>query len=237
MKLKKLSLVLGSLALCLVSARGALVGQLGVLDVSGTINPVTSSAWSYGDQYRLMFVTSTTVRDAASSNIADYNTDLTTFANNAGLGGDWFVVGSTATVNARVNTATVGTGGVGIFALNGGTKIADNYGDLWNNNIDNAILTEAGNIPSTVYVAVGTFANGNTDTARPLGDLDAGDLNRIQAGQTNQTGTAWARVWNTVATNDQYFYAMSDTLTVIPEPSSTALLGLGGLALMLRRRR
>ena len=62
-----------------------------------------------GTQYRLAFVTSAT-RDATSANIADYNTFVSTFANNqpilAAFGTTWSVIGSTPTVSARANTMT-----------------------------------------------------------------------------------------------------------------------------------
>lgn len=38
-------------------------------------------------------------------------------------------------------------------------------------------------------------------------------------------------------TNDNYTAASSFAMALVPEPSSTALLGLGGVALLLRRRR
>lgn len=38
-------------------------------------------------------------------------------------------------------------------------------------------------------------------------------------------------------TNDGYVDLVTFSTTVVPEPSSTALLGLGGLALILRRRK
>lgn len=238
---KNVILAIGISVIAVSSGDGALVGELGVLDVSGT-NPVTSLPWAEGDQYRLMFVSSTTVRDVTSTVITDYNAALTTFANNAGLDGNWTVVGSTAAVNARVNTSTTGNGGVGIFALDGISKIADNYADLWDGSLDNVILTEAGTAPGNYNVAVGTFATGQTDTDRPLGDIDASDLNRIQAGVTNNTSFRWARVWNVDGTQNQYFYAMSDILTVqnvvaVPEPSAVGLVGFAGIAFLLRRRR
>ncbi len=40
-------------------------------------------------------------------------------------------------------------------------------------------------------------------------------------------------IWESVVTGD----SIQIGLAAVPEPSSTALLGLGGLALMLRRRR
>ena len=59
-----------------------------------------------GDPYRIIFVTST-LRDATSSIMADYNTFVTDAANTdahlAALGTQWFLLGSTVEVNALTN--------------------------------------------------------------------------------------------------------------------------------------
>jgi hypothetical protein len=74
-----------------------------------------------GDQYRLAFVTST-LRDATSANIADYNAYVTTVANAVpellALATTWTAIGSTASVDARDNTGTNPNveAGVPIFA-------------------------------------------------------------------------------------------------------------------------
>ena len=54
---------------------------------------------------------------------------------------------------------------------------------------------------------------------------------------TYEGGKAFAN--NSVDTSswDQHFEANFNTVSSVPEPSSTALLGLGGLALILRRRK
>ena len=82
-------------------------------------------------------------------------------------------------------------------------------------------------------IATGTNTNGTHVNA--LGDtLDVLTHNR---GSTNANSTG--RVWNRFTdTNDaqRRFYAISETLTVIPEPS-TGLLGAIGCFFLLRRRR
>ena len=94
-----------------------------------------------GDQFRLMFLSSTT-RNASSSNIADYNTFI---QDRAAAGHDdiqaysdgFSVVGCTATVDARDNTATTGIG-VPIYWL-GGNKVADDYADFYDGNWDEEV--------------------------------------------------------------------------------------------------
>ena len=94
--------------------------------------PLKPSGLSGGDQFRLMFITSTT-RDATSSSIGDYNS----FVQGRAAAGhtsiqsysaQFRVVGSTAAVDARVNASTTGTG-VAIYWL-GGAKVADNNADF-----------------------------------------------------------------------------------------------------------
>lgn len=84
-------------------------------------------------KFRLMFITSTW-RDATSSSIADYNS----FVQGRAAAGHTAIrpyssqfraVGSTATVHARDNTSTTGTG-VPIYWL-GGARIAANYAGFW----------------------------------------------------------------------------------------------------------
>ena len=49
--------------------------------------------------------------------------------------------------------------------------------------------------------------------------------------------SGFASYFDTVITQDQTADRVYLTVSVVPEPSSTALLGLGGLAFALRRRR
>ncbi len=111
------------------------VSSLGLTAFSTLAAPITiPTGLNPGDQYRIAFVTST-IRDATSSNIADYNAFVTAAANKvselAGLGTGWTAIGSTASIDARDNTNTNFTTstGVGIYLLND-TKLADNNADL-----------------------------------------------------------------------------------------------------------
>ena len=98
------------------------------------------SGLSHGDQYRIVFVTSTTIQ-ATSSDISTYNAHVTAAAalnpDLAVIEGTveqtttWTAIGSTTSVNARDNTSTTGAGtGIGIYLLND-TAIATSYTDLW----------------------------------------------------------------------------------------------------------
>ena len=94
-----------------------------------------------GGKFRLLFVTSNTLR-ATETLIGPYNQFVQGRAN-AGhgairpYGAGVRVLGSTEAVNARTNTCTTGAGsGIGIYWLNG-SKVADDYGDLYDRSWDN----------------------------------------------------------------------------------------------------
>ena len=95
-----------------------------------------------GDEFRLLFVTATT-RNANTSAIADYNTFVQSAAANGhsaiqDYSSLFRAVGSTASTDARDNTATTYTSsakGVRIYWLNG-NKVADQYEDFYDGDWD-----------------------------------------------------------------------------------------------------
>ncbi len=199
---------------------------LGILNLTanGGINPATNAAWAVGDKYRLAFVTRATTQ-ATSTNIATYNTFVQGVANSSNLnlsGASWKVIGSTATVDARANTSThPGVNGTGeaIFLVNGTTKIANNYADLWDSSINSALnLDERGALiqPSS-YVFAGTFADGTKDVGFVLGNAT-----NLQVGTTDQVNQYWIRVWNAAPTAFLPVYALSAPLTIINAADTTA---------------
>jgi hypothetical protein len=244
MKIKyRLASALGSIILA-SSASGAVIGQLGILQdtANGGINPATGMAWAAGDKYRIIFITST-LNPASSTNIADYNTFVQGVAAAAGFGGvSWKAVGSTSAVNAIDNTGTTGTG-VGIFNT-ANVKIADSYTDFWDGNIDAGVnYDEKANLfPNFTNVATGTDANGlgTTDTGSGTAPKVLGGSNEItpniQYGRSHFSDGRWTRSFSGPASSTYNFYALSEELTVVPEPS-TALLGAVGALALLRRRR
>lgn len=79
-------------------------------------------------------------------------------------------------------------------------------------------------------VDTSTLAQGTSISTRNAGALDQSTFDTISMSQRNSGGTV---------TYDEIRFGASydDVIGVIPEPSTTALLGLGGLALILRRRK
>lgn len=241
-----------ALLLSVGTASAVPIGQLGILDdnANGGINPVTGLAWASGDQYRLVFVTST-FGSPGSSNINDYNAFVQAAANSAGLGAaTWNVIGSTTSVDARDNTGTnftIDPIGTSIFLIDGTTKIADDYTDLWDGTIDSPInRTETnGAYTPPLTSPFGQFGGvwaGTTGDGQDRGVAALGGP-RADLGLSIVSNSAqWIRRADINPHNDAPlgFYAMSELLTIpgnaVPEPT-TATLGLIGLAGLLARRR
>jgi hypothetical protein len=194
---------------------------------------------SPGSQYRLAFVTSTK-RDAASSNIGDYNLFVTTAANSvpelAALATSWTAIASTASTAANDNTNTnpsVLTGHP-IYGL-AGHLIATNNADLWDGTILHALnVTETGVALDFAAVWTGPTSAGLSAAAFSLGN------STIAYGLAQQV-TFWnsGGAWSPSSSAGQ-FYGMSDVLTApVPEPGVLLLtcIAVAGLAVSSRRLR
>jgi len=190
---------------------------------------------SVGDTYQLAFVTAGT-QDATSSDIDTYNTFVQTQADMAGslaAGATWNVIGSTNDDDANVNAFVSGP----VYLLDGTTKIADDFVDMWDGSLDFAInIDQFGvSIPAGFVVTfTGTDSDGTAAdfTPRYLG------ASSVRNGLANNTNFRW--IQDGAADNDfplQRFYALSTVLTVVPEPMSVSLVASGALALLWRRRR
>lgn len=205
-----ISLLLATCALALHSH----VAWAAPMAVPAGLNP--------GDEYRLVFVTSTGA-GATSSDITTYNAFVTGAANSvpelAALSTTWSVVGSTPTVSARTNTGTTLPGGLPIYNLAGALVAVDND-DLW----DGALLapinhTESGDEVFNQFVWTGTFVNGNGSSLLGLG----GPLDGVLTGIAGETDNRWIHWDSDTMTLPYHYYAMSGVLTVVPEPNSLAL--------------
>jgi len=201
------------------------------------------------EPYRLAFVT-LPVYQATETDIGVYNQWMQDEADAAGIGvgsglgdGDtsWFVIGSTALVDARDNTGTnPSSTGVPIYLTDMTTKVADDNADLWDGTVDNIINTRADGSVTTGHLWVfsgtkrdGTAADNTGSNFGPFGQVGG----NIQQGKGFLTD-AWICPVDGDWVGDPPetslpIYAMSE---IIPEPATMCLLGLGGLV-MLRRRR
>ena len=205
-----------------------------------------------GSEYRLVFVTDGTYT-AASSDIADYNNDVSTEANSVGalaaLGTTWLDIGSTASITALDNIGE--DPGVPLYNLDGElvantvNYIAGVGAPLFNggylyylNTID---FDENGNLDET-YVWTGTLASGV-----PFIDTGFGnDVNEALGGSpyptvgySGCTSACWTQ--DTGASPDTLYslYGISGILTVpasTPEPPTVVMLCLSGAVLLFARR-
>ena len=185
-----------------------------------------------GDQFRLLFITSTT-RAPDSTDIEDYNAHVRD-AVAAGVEAlrayraGFRVVGSTAAVSARENTGTTGTGGVPIYWLAGG-KVADDYADFHDGDWNEEDAPTKETAPSLYdlddfktevrTVLTGSNQDGAKHASAPLGAttveqgvLDDATGSPLAGGGTAGSGSAG------------HFYALSQVLEVVnPVPGRTEI--------------
>ena len=186
-----------------------------------------------GDEYRLVF-TSSTVRDATSADIADYNAHVQAAADAAPVvstwGLSWTAIASTPTVDAISNTATpVSTPDIPVFLIDG-TKVADNYADLWDGSLASPLSrTELDTVPA-VDTWTGTDTDGTASIVFPLGAAN------VRFGSSNATTGLWVSTASTSRTQMRPLYAISNTVTAVPEPSAFLHLGLFGLGIGVWRK-
>ena len=176
---------------------------------------------SPGDHYRLVFVTSTT-RTAASSDIALYNTHVSSAATAPtsllkDLGTTWKAIVSTfGGVSAASN---IGSFTVPVYNLNG-LRVANSSADLWDSTIQNPInRNELGGSVSNTSVATGVNSGSGTNynTEGALGDTGGG---YIWMGSTLATDATWvARTRGPDKSYQSSFYGVSGDL-IVPSPLS-----------------
>ena len=197
--------------------------QLGILNLTANsgINPATNAAWKIGDKYRFAFVTRATTQ-ATSTDIATYNAFVNgvAYSSNLNLGGaTWKVIGSTATVDARDNTAThSGVNGTGeaIFLVDGTTRIASNYGGLWGGSINHTLNLDERSVVFATNPFTGSFSNGTKDTGNVLGNASG-----LTYGSTTETSDYWMRIFGDAPTSLHPVYALSDPLTLVDSADTT----------------
>jgi hypothetical protein len=212
----------------------------GLLPLAASAVPITQpTGLNPGDQYRLAFLTGSG-RDGTSTDIADYNAFVTAVTPGvpqlAALGTTWKAIVSTSAVSARDNTSTnpIANGtGVPIYLLND-TKLADNNADLWDGTLDTGISVNQLGLGATGNrVWTGTNTDGTISTF-PLGafDVDGGPW----VGFSSSANGNWVHLERNDIGFTRVLYAISDVITVIPEPSTATLLVLGLTVLGMARR-
>ena len=178
------------------------------------------------------------------------NSRITTSVSAAGATfvGDWVVDGISATLD--MNTNAFGDASNSVTLMNGGVLDVVTLGSFsWTRDLSGTgtVKTTAGTFTvdtgsfslagadSTVDLLTfqGALALGGSSTINITGAIDEGDY-IILTSDTGITGTFGT--WNLGAGMSLVYGATDVTLHVVPEPASMALLALGGLAMMRRRR-
>ena len=197
-----------------------------------TTEALTPDVLDPGDTFHLVFVTSTS-RDATSALIADYNAFVaangSTYVGVADI--EWYAIGSTANKDAKDNAVVSAP----VYLLDATTKVADDAADMWDGSIGTRLdLTELGTYLRDWDVMTGSAFTGTAKPGLTLGDSSG----YVRVGYTDASDARWIDSWSGhPTTHVKGFYALSEELTVIPEPASAALLLIGAPLLALRRRR
>ena len=176
------------------------------------------SGLAAGTKFRLLFITSTS-RDGTATDIATYNTFVQTAAKaghsaiSDSCGNKFKVVGSTSSVDARVNTDSESTDtGALIYWLNG-DKAADNYGDFYDGGWDSTSATdESGSFNNGINVWTGS----NSDGTKSSYYLGRATPPLVRHG--SRTGTPLSH-GNNSRTSISPFYALSPVFTVGAAPT------------------
>jgi MYXO-CTERM domain-containing protein len=229
MKHRKIGLAIATLLGYATATQAAIITQ-----PSG-LNP--------GDNYRLVFVSSTTTT-ATDTTAAYYNDFVNNLAHSvpqlAALGVAWTVMGNLNGANPWQNTGTEGNDAIPIYRLDD-TVFAANYTTLKFAPTVSVSLNELGTAVINSPQEVGRVWTGMGEASSVpqlssyIGSGGAGGS--TQAGRPDNVWYTWG--WYPVAnTQEQHLYAMSGVITVapIPEPSAALLGGLGLLVLLRRRR-
>ena len=189
--------------------------------------------------YRVIFVTSTKPAADATVTMPEVNAFVTGVADGSGLSAaagnpGWSVVGATSTVDLYTNTGLADTGGVAFYTPDGTLVAADNAA-LWALGATTVLaVDESGDAAvSNSEIQTGLISTGGVPRTNGGATLDSAAISHggRDAGYNPWFGTP--DTWNGTYGGTPLF-AVSG---VIPEPSSMSLLGLGGLGLLLRRRR
>ena len=184
----------------------------------------TPAGLNPGDHFRFVFVTDG-IRDATSTNIADYDSFVNTQAGGATYDGvvvNWLAIGSTDSVNAIDH---VGQASTPVY-LSDGTLVTTSTtaAGLWSGALVHEInLDLAANIvPPVNFVWTGTNPTG-TGFGGPLGSATP------QVGANTDTGGSWISSGRSPNGDLRDLYGISSDLTVpqsvVPEPATLTMLG------------
>jgi hypothetical protein len=236
----------------LQSGRSSLITFVAVLwamhsacDAASVFQP---AGLKQGDQYRVAFITSGTIVPS-TTDLSVYNSFATTEAGLAGslvrgLMTSWTSIVSNSVTSALTNTDTdptpAGPTGVPIYLVDGATRIANNYDDLWDGTIAAPLgLTQFSTAPTgglIDYMAwTGTNEDGTSSALFSMG------TSSIIGGFATETSRFWVAS-SLIGVGPElhyadHLYALSGVLTAVPEPASGVSLAAALLCFGACRRR
>ncbi|QTN33862.1 PEP-CTERM sorting domain-containing protein [Akkermansiaceae bacterium] len=193
-------------------------GDTGSIAVDGVFTPAT---WNTGGASIIQ-----TAGNIVGSGNANFNFVTGTYTMNGGSFSARGILANNSIINLFGGVFTIGNGtsGSGWGAANNGTL---NIGGSAVINNSRSTLAGYNSTSGTINFAAdwtGSFQNTTANAAAWKTELTTGNY--------ELAGTPI-----TSALFDANFQVTGDTLSLVPEPTSAALLGLGGFALILRRRK
>lgn len=187
---------------------------------------------SPGDQYRLMFVTSTTTQ-GTSSDVSYYDSFVSAAATAAGLNFidgqsvTWQAIVSTPTVDANDSSRLSASSNAPIYRVDG-VEIASNGANLWQASgylLAALDVNEFGNYQSS-YVWTGTNFNGFGSPDYQLGTAQSFPVD-AEIGISTTTDGQWTQYEPTFQKDAFSVYAVSSILIVAaPEPSTLIVVAI-----------
>ena len=150
-------------------------------------------------------------------------------------GGDWMNSAMPDAYGIGISTigAVATTAGGDVLAINDGSTIKNNFDSITNLSTAQGNITDDTPQTFSMTVTATNWSYSLNGAAATTGVFSTPfDLSKSYRFITYQQATS-----SFTAGGGENSFFSNITLTAIPEPSSTALLGLGGLALILRRRK
>ena len=199
-----------------VQATPLLYGPSDIIAPTGT-NPSTGNPWQPGDTYHLVFISSSESDTSSDGDITTWNNHVNTIADGSSITGvadaTWFAMLSTPAVNARDNAVVSSP----VYQMDGLTRAADNFADMWDGSLDNdIILDESGQhyslSGSETEVWTGSSNNGNAVNNRQVGNTLQ---TNVRTAHFPAGGGNWFSNRDRAQTDTKRFYALSQELTIL----------------------